>query len=76
MTKSDILEAIRNHIGQFGEGNQMDTLRDERLAEFFNVTTATIDNWMKKHPKFFGTIKRGKIRVFGHHKKGRLTGFL
>jgi hypothetical protein len=34
---------------------------DVQLAEFFNVSTATINNWKKIHPKFLESIKRGKI---------------
>ena len=33
---------------------------DEDLANFFEVTTTTIDNWKNKKPEFLGAIKRGK----------------
>ncbi len=33
---------------------------DVDLAEFFQVTTATIHNWKKKHPDFFSALKDGK----------------
>jgi hypothetical protein len=34
---------------------------DEELAEFFGVTTTTIDNWKVKHPAFLGAVKEGKV---------------
>ena len=33
---------------------------DSELANFFNVTIPTIDNWKLTHPKFFGAIKTAK----------------
>lgn len=33
---------------------------DAQLAEFFNVTETTINNWKKSQPSFFESIKRGK----------------
>tara|TARA_R110000850_G_C9632617_1_gene432295 strand:- start:71 stop:490 length:420 start_codon:yes stop_codon:yes gene_type:complete len=33
---------------------------DERLAEFFDVCVATINNWKREHPEFLASIKRGK----------------
>ncbi len=33
---------------------------DARLGEFFGVKEQTINNWKKKFPKFFESIKRGK----------------
>lgn len=36
---------------------------DEQLAAFFNVHLDTINNWKKKHPKFFEAIKRGKVEA-------------
>ena len=33
---------------------------DERLAEFFDVCVATINNWKKEHPEFLESIKKGK----------------
>lgn len=33
---------------------------DERLAEFFDVSVASIDNWKVKHPEFLGALKAGK----------------
>lgn len=34
---------------------------DEELAEYFKVTPQTVDNWKKRHPAFFESIKRGKV---------------
>ena len=34
--------------------------KDTQLAEFFNVTEQTINNWKKDHPSFFESIKKGK----------------
>lgn len=33
---------------------------DANLAEFFEVTEQTINNWKLAHPSFFESIKRGK----------------
>ena len=33
---------------------------DENLAEFFDVTVTTINNWKIEHPEFFESIKKGK----------------
>jgi transcriptional regulator with XRE-family HTH domain len=33
---------------------------DAELAELFSVTEQTINNWKKKHPEFFESIKGGK----------------
>jgi hypothetical protein len=33
---------------------------DKKLAEFFEVTEQTINNWKKDHPDFFESIKSGK----------------
>ena len=33
---------------------------DKSLADFFNVSEATINNWKIKHPKFLESIKQGK----------------
>lgn len=33
---------------------------DIDLAEFFQVTEVTINNWKKKHPDFFKSLKDGK----------------
>lgn len=30
------------------------------MAEYFNVTEVTINNWKKKYPNFFKSLKRGK----------------
>lgn len=34
---------------------------DKQLADFFGVTEQTINNWKNDHPKFFESIKRGKL---------------
>ena len=36
---------------------------DARLAEFFDVTEQTINNWKKDFPTFFESIKRGKVKA-------------
>ena len=33
---------------------------DANLADFFEVTERTINNWKKKHPEFFQSIKEAK----------------
>jgi hypothetical protein len=33
---------------------------DKRIADFFKTTERTINNWKKKHPEFFQSLKRGK----------------
>lgn len=33
---------------------------DEELADFFEVSTTTIDNWKLAHESFLGAIKKGK----------------
>ncbi|HTE27046.1 hypothetical protein [Flavitalea sp.] len=33
---------------------------DKELADFFEVTEQTINNWKVEHPKFFESIKKGK----------------
>lgn len=33
---------------------------DVELADFFEVSPATIDNWKRDHKEFLGSIKRGK----------------
>lgn len=35
--------------------------KDTQLADFFEVTEQTINNWKKAHPEFFESLKRGKI---------------
>jgi len=34
---------------------------DAELADFFEVTETTINNWKEAHPAFFESIKKGKI---------------
>ncbi len=34
---------------------------EEAMADFFEVTTTTLDNWKKAHPEFFGALKAGKL---------------
>lgn len=36
---------------------------DKQIADYFDVTEATINNWKVGHPKFFESIKDGKIRA-------------
>jgi hypothetical protein len=33
---------------------------DKEMADFFNVTEATINNWKKDYPEFFDSIKEGR----------------
>ena len=33
---------------------------DEQLAELFGVSTGTLHNWRKAHPKFLSAIEKGK----------------
>lgn len=33
---------------------------DDFLADFFNVTKQTINNWKKSNPEFFDSLKKGK----------------
>lgn len=34
---------------------------DAEMADFFNVTETTINNWKKDFPEFFESIKKGKL---------------
>lgn len=34
---------------------------DKEIADFFEVTEQTINNWKSDYPEFFGSIKKGKI---------------
>ena len=34
---------------------------DKEIADFFEVTETTINNWKIDHPEFFESIKAGKI---------------
>lgn len=34
---------------------------DKEIADFFDVTEQTVNNWKSEHPEFFESIKRGKI---------------
>src|ERR1051325_6581857 len=34
---------------------------DKELADFFDVTEQTINNWKSEHDEFFESIKRGKV---------------
>ena len=34
---------------------------DAEMADFFDVTEQTINNWKSDHPDFFESIKRGKV---------------
>src|SRR5262245_21521774 len=34
---------------------------DQELADFFDVTEQTINNWKHQFPEFFESIKRGKV---------------
>lgn len=33
---------------------------NDKLAEFFDVATATVSNWMNEHPEFMDAVKRGR----------------
>lgn len=34
---------------------------NKRLADFFDVSLATVKNWMKAHPKFLAAVKKGRV---------------
>jgi hypothetical protein len=34
---------------------------DKQIAEFFNVSERTVNNWKREYPEFFQSLKRGKI---------------
>ncbi|MGJ0510205.1 MAG: helix-turn-helix domain-containing protein [Methylocystis sp.] len=36
---------------------------DKELADFFEVTEQTINNWKQSQPKFFESIKAGKVKA-------------
>lgn len=36
---------------------------DKDIAEFFEVSEVTLNAWKKEYPKFFKSIKKGKIRA-------------
>ena len=36
---------------------------DQEIAYAFGVTQQTIDNWKKKHPEFFGSVKDWKAKA-------------
>lgn len=36
---------------------------DEELADFFEVSQTTVDNWKIKHPDFLGSLRQGKIEA-------------
>lgn len=36
---------------------------DKELAEFFDVTEQTVNNWKAAHPEFFESIKEGKFQA-------------
>jgi hypothetical protein len=36
---------------------------DKQIADFFGVDESTITGWKKKYPKFFTSIKEGKIKA-------------
>ncbi|MCP4320828.1 MAG: hypothetical protein GY787_03005 [Alteromonadales bacterium] len=34
---------------------------DVQLADFFNVTEKTLNNWKHEHPRFLQSLKKGKV---------------
>jgi hypothetical protein len=38
---------------------------NEKLAEFFDVATATVSNWMNEHADFLDAVKRGRVQADG-----------
>lgn len=34
--------------------------KDKEIADFFEITEATLNNWKQKHPKFFESIRKGR----------------
>jgi hypothetical protein len=54
------------HIGaSIPKAQKLGGLKSQALAEFFDVATATISNWMNEHEEFLDAIKRGRIQADG-----------
>ena len=34
---------------------------DEEIADFFEISVATLNNWKREHPDFLASVKNGKI---------------
>ena len=34
---------------------------NEELADFFNICTTTLTNWMNEHPDFMAAVKEGRV---------------
>ncbi len=53
------------------------SLTDKQMAEVFDTTEQTVNNWKKEHPEFFESLKKGKaiadaevVASFIHRAKG------
>lgn len=51
--KADIDDAVANALASKG-------FTDEEIASLYNVSRQTVDNWKKKYPSFFASLKDGK----------------
>lgn len=52
--------------------------KDAEVADFFEVTETTINNWKLKHPEFVESLKRGKVLAdmqVGERLFERATGY-
>lgn len=69
--KDDMLDSVVSSAGRPTEykesyNRQVEKLcllgsTDKDIADFFEVSETTINNWKLKHPEFLESIKRGKI---------------
>jgi len=41
-------------------------LKDEELAHSLKITRQTLDNWKRRYPEFFASIKKGREEADGH----------
>jgi len=51
---------------------------DQDLADFFDVTEQSVNNWKDKHPEFFESLRQGKIEADSNVAKSlyeRATGY-
>lgn len=69
--KDDMLDSVVSNAGRPTEykesyNRQVEKLcllgsTDKDIADFFEVSETTINNWKLKHPEFLESIKKGKI---------------
>ena len=51
---------------------------DSQIADFFNVSVSTINNWKREHPEFLESLKAGKVNADANVAVGlyqRATGY-